>query len=284
MRKTSKIHKVKNRGRIEVLSLGVIFACALSLCGCRGNGQSLEEMLAGEQALNQTQTESMTWGQTGETTQQGQGTTRPAGETTQPTRDISQNMDESTANAQGAQPRETEEPVETLWVHICGYVQTPGIYELPVDSRVYDCLMAAGGFAKGANETALNLADYLQDGSQIYVPGLAADAEANGTQETGAQGTIILGTNVPATNGPETGKTPGKTAGETDTEDSLININTASREQLESLPGIGESRAGDIIAYREANGPFQSIEDIQKISGIKSAIFAKIKDLITVGK
>lgn len=165
---------------------------------------------------------------------------------------------------------ETGEEIQTLWVHICGYVRTPGIYELPEGSRVFDCLMEAGGFAEGANETALNLADYLRDGSQIYVPGIDL---GNENESLLSHGSIALPD--------QTGTVVG--IGETNAQKHLVNINTASLEQLETLPGIGEKRAKDIISYRESNGPFESIEDIQKISGIKSAIFEKIKDLITVG-
>lgn len=162
---------------------------------------------------------------------------------------------------------ETGGEVETLWVHICGYVKKPGIYELPKGSRVYDCLMAAGGFLSGADETTLNLADYLQDGTKIYVPGLTADIDMTEP---------IWGSSLQMQAGSVSTKSEMLSAS------GKININTATAEQLQTLPGIGEKRAREIIAYRESNGPFGTIEDIQNISGIKTAIYSKIKDLITV--
>ncbi|MBQ7359175.1 MAG: ComEA family DNA-binding protein [Lachnospiraceae bacterium] len=204
---------------------GILCLGALWLCGCDGQGQTIEEMLIQEQVYEVEET------------------------------------CESVA--------ETGEEIPTLWVHICGYVQIPGIYELPEGSRVYDGLMAAGGFAKGADETALNLADFLQDGSQIYVTGMVLE---EGNENAFSDGNITLST--------QTGNAAGK--GKTNAPNQLVNINTATLEQLKDLPGIGEKRARDIVSYRESNGPFASIEDIQKISGIKAAIYEKIKDLITV--
>ena len=159
---------------------------------------------------------------------------------------------------------ETGEDVKTLWVHICGYVQNPGIYEMPVESRLYDCVMAAGGFTDGADKEALNLANYMSDATQIYVPGL----------EENLQNKAEI-----------TGKSEMDLCSETDLaneKEGLININTASQSLLETLPGIGQSKAKDIIAYRKEKGPFLAIEDITNVSGIKDAVFSKIKDLITV--
>lgn len=159
---------------------------------------------------------------------------------------------------------ETGEDVRTLWVHICGYVQNPGIYEMPVESRLYDCVMAAGGFTDGADKEALNLADYMSDATQIYVPGLEENMQ-NMAEVASESGKDIWGeTDLPNEN------------------ERLININTASQSLLETLPGIGQSKAKDIIAYRKEKGPFLSIEDITNVSGIKDAVFSKIKDLITV--
>ena len=152
---------------------------------------------------------------------------------------------------------ESETGQQTLWVHICGYVKMPGIYEMPTDSRLYDLLMAAGGFADGADETVLNLADYLKDGSQIYVPGVLTQEEPDREQR-------------------------GNQRQKEETESALVNINTASRALLETLPGIGEAKAKEIIAYRTKNGSFASIEEIKQVDGIKDALFQKIESLITV--
>ncbi len=141
----------------------------------------------------------------------------------------------------------------TVWVHICGEVINPGIYELPQGSRVYDVLVLAGGFTAEADTTHYNLAQVISDGMKLQIPG--RDKENK----------VIKAT---------------ETSGEPDS--SLININTATIEQLQTLPGIGKSRATDIVAYREKQGGFQSIEQIMEVSGIKEAVFEKIKELITV--
>lgn len=142
------------------------------------------------------------------------------------------------------------EPDGRIYVHICGEVLAPGVYEMPEGSRVYELLSIAGGATdKGAPDT-VNLAGVLKDGERVVIPSeeeAASMAEHAGAEDTG-----------------------------------LVNINTASAEQLMTLPGIGESKARDIIQYREESGGFQTIEDIMKISGIKEAVFRKIQSLITV--
>lgn len=135
-------------------------------------------------------------------------------------------------------------PEEKLCIYICGAVKVPGVYYLSPGSRVCDALDAAGGATDEAQLNVINLADYVCDGQKIYVP-CAAD-----------------------------------TAGGINQDDGYVNINTAGVSELITLPGIGESRAKDIIAYRTQNGPFASIEDIMKVPGIKEAAFGKIKDMI----
>ena len=141
-----------------------------------------------------------------------------------------------------------------ICVHVSGYVINPGVYMLPEGSRVYEAVAAAGGFAEGADEQFLNLAKVLDDGQKIRIYSLDETATASGDSDL-----VQKDSN--------------------DTE-KLININTATKESLMTLPGIGESRAESIIAYREQNGYFSSVEDIMKVSGIKEAAFEKIKDYI----
>lgn len=144
---------------------------------------------------------------------------------------------------------EQESGTEALFVDVRGAVVNPGVYELSAKSRVYEAIEAAGGLLPEAEERVVNQAALLSDGQQIYIP-----AKGEETPETAL-------------------------AMETD---GRVNINTASAGELTSLPGIGESRAADIIAYRESNGGFSSIEDIMQVSGIKDALFQKIKDKIKV--
>lgn len=134
-----------------------------------------------------------------------------------------------------------------IYVHVCGAVRTPGVVELPEGSRGQEALDAAGGFAEDAAREAVNLAEVLADGMQLYFP----------TQEEYA------GSEVRAESG-------GK-----------VNINTADAALLCTLPGIGEAKAGAIVSYRNANGPFKSTEDIMLVPGIKDSAYSKIKDLIT---
>jgi competence protein ComEA len=142
----------------------------------------------------------------------------------------------------------------TVFVYICGAVINPGVYEMDSGSRICDVLEQAGGFSEDASTTYLNLAEFVSDGQKVYVP----------TQE---ELTVEL---LAEEETAETGS--GK-----------ININTASKEVLVTLPGIGESKADSIIAYRTEHGGFSSIEEIMEIPGIKEAVFSKIKELITVG-
>jgi competence protein ComEA len=134
-----------------------------------------------------------------------------------------------------------------LRVHVSGAVVRPGVYSLTDGSRVEDAVQAAGGFSAQAATDSINLAAQLKDGVQIVVPGQGVDI----------------------------GKTK---KGEM----SRLNLNAATQEDLEKLPGIGQVAAQKILQYREENGLFLSIEDIQQVPGIGPATFEKIKDLIIV--
>lgn len=144
---------------------------------------------------------------------------------------------------------DTHSIMENICVYVCGNVVSPGVYEIASGMRVADAIDLAGGVLEVADETVLNLADYVTDGQRIYVPNKEEAASGNYEQDAGG---------------------------------GLVNINTAGVNELTTLPGIGQSRAESIISYRENNGKFQSIEDIMNISGIKQAAFSKIKDYICV--
>ena len=139
-----------------------------------------------------------------------------------------------------------------IYVHICGAVINPGVYQVPVGTRVYQALELAGGSSDDAYLSGINLADKLADGQKVYIPAEGENAEGILSTDSG------------------------------DVQSVMININTASEAELMTLPGIGQSRAKDIINYRVKNGLFESIDDIMKVSGIKEAAFEKIKDLIKV--
>jgi len=149
---------------------------------------------------------------------------------------------------------------DTVLVHICGEVQTPGVYELTADSRICDVLLLAGGFTADADTEAVNMAAGIEDGMQIVIP-----AETDRVSETTENSFY------------RTGETA---AGKTESQ--LVNINTADKETLMSLPGIGAGKAEAVIAYRETGGAFKDIKDIMLVDGIKEGVYAKIKDKICV--
>lgn len=144
-------------------------------------------------------------------------------------------------------------------VHVCGAVGNPGVYRLPPDSRLYEAIEAAGGLREEADDTSLNQAATVADGQQIYVP----------TKEEVESGTFG-------------GASGGDTETVSEVSEGKININTAEKEQLMTLRGIGESKAAAIITYRETNGQFRSIEELMEIDGIKEGVFQKIRDRITI--
>lgn len=177
---------------------------------------------------------------------------------------------EAGGGAPGEQFQKTEGS-RLIYVHVCGEVKDPGVYGLAEGSRVYQAVEAAGGLTDEASEESLNMALPLEDGLQVYVP----DQEE--AKELGAGAVTEAGAGFLSR-----GLIPGAAAVPGPLEKSRVNINTATREELMTLTGIGASRADAILAYRREAGPFQKIEDIMKVSGIKEAAFQKIKEDITV--
>jgi competence protein ComEA len=153
-----------------------------------------------------------------------------------------------------------------LIVHVTGAVAQPGVYTLVSESRVEDAVQAAGGLLPQADAQSLNLAAFIDDGERIWIP-----------YQTQAE-------ELPQSSEP-TYASPGDSGGRLPVESPtlLVDINRASQEVLESLPGIGPVTAQKIIADREENGPFSKIEDIERVPGIGPAKFEKIKALITTG-
>ena len=165
------------------------------------------------------------------------------------------------------------------YVHICGEVLLPGVYEMEEGSRIFQVVERAGGFTERAAQQYLNMAQIVSDGMKIVVPdGKSMEgAERYGIDSASGSGSMGGGVMVPGMAAAGSGSEPGGSAAK-----EKVNLNTATREELMTLKGIGEAKADDIIAYRESHGGFQKIEDIKKISGIKNAAFEKIKDDITV--
>ena len=162
----------------------------------------------------------------------------------------------------------TSEPSNTItendtniFIHVDGEVLSPGIVSLPVNSRISDAIEASGGTTNLADISQINLAYKLKDGQKIYIPSIYDEEIMEYVQND-------AGSNVVA-------PSPSSSA-------SLININSATQADLETLPGIGSSTALKIINYREKNGEFKSIEDIMNVPGIGEAKFNNIKDYICI--
>ena len=162
-----------------------------------------------------------------------------------------------------------------IYVHICGAVVNPGVYELEAGSRVFEGINAAGGFSETACEDYVNQAGQLSDGERLVIPTVeeVEQAKEDGTyQVLWAAGTTDKGTL-------DTGEDKADSSG---SGDGLVNINTATESELGNVKGIGAGKAAAIVQYRQENGNFASTEDIMKVSGIKEGTYEKIKDKITV--
>jgi competence protein ComEA len=134
-----------------------------------------------------------------------------------------------------------------LYIHVVGEVVSPGMYQLPIGARLVDAVFAAGGLTDEADNASVNLARELTDGEQIIVFSISQEGQSPGTNSSG-----------------------------------LISLNRAGDKELEELPGIGPALAGRIIAWREANGGFKSIEDLLKVSGIGESLLSGVIDLVTL--
>jgi competence protein ComEA len=134
-----------------------------------------------------------------------------------------------------------------LYVHVVGEVASPGMYQLPIGARLVDAVFAAGGLTEDADNASVNLARELSDGEQIVVFSISQEGQSPGTNSSG-----------------------------------LISLNRAGDKELEELPGIGPALAGRIIAWREANGGFKSVQDLLKVSGIGESLLSGVVDLVTL--
>ncbi|QIG40584.1 helix-hairpin-helix domain-containing protein [Microbacterium sp. 4R-513] len=156
------------------------------------------------------------------------------------------------AVAVDAAPSTDASAAASVYVHVSGAVAAPGLYVLPERARVVDAVAAAGGFAEGADESAVNLARSLSDGEQLVVPVIGA--------------------------APVNGAAPGEgTSG-----DGRVNLNTADASELDSLPRIGPAMAERIIEWRTANGGFTSVEDLLAVPGIGDKMLDALRDLVTI--
>lgn len=167
--------------------------------------------------------------------------------------------------------QEQEKRENKIKVHVAGYVEEEGMVELAEGARIADALEAAGGATLEADLSRVNLAYVLQDGQKIYIPSILEVEEEEAEEEEyiteGSGGVILEEEGEEEKNNEAEGK---------------VNINTATQTELETLNGIGPSTASKIIEYRKQNGNFQSIEEIQNVSGIGDSKYESIKDDICV--
>ena len=194
---------------------------------------------------------------------------------------------------------EAKQKVAEIAVHICGAVKQPGVYYLKENQRLYEGIQKAGGFREDAEENYLNQALVLEDGMQIIVPtkeevSLEEKLNTESQKRTDidiedVSDSYILSQKQTEELAAESGYLQKKDRQQkadgvdvSEKQNGKVNLNTADETLLCTLPGIGESRAKSIIAYRQEHGLFQTPEDVMKVSGIKQAAYEKMKDYVTV--
>jgi competence protein ComEA len=299
MRKKSKIlHGIGTLALVPVLSV--------LLCGCRKADSAL--LIAAQESEAETVDNADAPGNgTDGSGASGSGATSDAG--TDGTDETGSTGADDTAGARGNSDGtdgfgdSTEE--DGLYIYICGEVINPGVYILDATARLCDAVEAAGGMTESASRTYWNLAMQLSDGQMIYIPSMEEAAErdfspltAEGTSGTdgtgsasgagdaaGSTGTDAgnsSGAGSTATANGSTGSSSGSVSSSGISADGKVNINTATKEQLMTVPGIGSAKADSIIAYRETNGAYAAIDDIMNVSGIKEGLFQSMKEYITV--
>jgi competence protein ComEA len=172
----------------------------------------------------------------------------------------------TTSSTPGATSSSTTTTVR-IWVQVAGAVRRPGVYQMEPTARVFQALVVAGGVTEDADEEALPLAARLWDGCRLVIP-----------VKGQPHGAVLTGEGAPATGaGQSTGPSPG---GGSQAPAGKISLSTASLEELDSLPGVGLSTAQQIVAYREANGPFTSVDQLTEVPGIGPAKLEKLRPLV----
>ncbi len=151
---------------------------------------------------------------------------------------------------------QAQEAALMCYIYVCGAVVSPGVYMLPENSRIFEAIASAGGLTEDAAKDAVNQAAFVTDGQMLRIPTMEEAAESAEALADGTDGSS--------------------------TEDGRLDINRATVAEFMTLPGIGQSKAESIVAYREAKGTFSSVEDLMKVDGIKEGVFNKIKNSIKV--
>ena len=176
---------------------------------------------------------------------------------TEQTSSSSSYMNEKSNKSNEISQTETEDQLVT--VDVKGAVKKPGVYQLQSNSRVHDALEKAGGLTDEADLKSVNQAQKLSDEAVVYVAKVGENA-------------VDVTASAPAS----------ATSGTNQTKSALVNLNTATEADFQTISGIGQKRAQDIIAYREANGRFKSVDDLKNVSGIGAKTLEKLKEYVTV--
>lgn len=274
---------------------GLIFALLMLLCGCTKKEELL--LLNGENAAERSEERDVFSEDFGEQA-------APESEVLCDTAKERGHVQDG--ESQGARAVSGEASMQTdvitanpgvIYVHVCGAVANPGVYELESGCRVYEAVQAAGGFTECAEQNYVNQAQALADGVKLVIPtkeeAAAAGKAQDGTSEKdGAlQDSVEKGKGIvggAAQEGAEKplgivgGTASGGPSGADGVSDRRVNINTASETELCEIPGVGATRAAAIAAYRESHGAFERPEDIMRVNGIKEGMYEKIKDSIRV--
>ena len=182
-------------------------------------------------------------------------TQKPVTETNLQAEVAAVSKDSSSEKEVTKEEKEESPEQDLITVDVKGAVKSPGIYDLPVGSRVHDAVQKAGGLTEEAESKSLNLAQKVRDEALVYVPTKGEEAVRQQT----ASGTTA-----------------------STSKDKKVNLNKASLEELKQVKGLGGKRAQDIIDHREANGKFKSVDELKKVSGIGAKTIEKLKDYVTV--
>lgn len=237
----------------------VFFVCAAGIFYMQmtkpAGGSSAGELIRHEEALQETDAADGASGKASDGADAADGVSEKA----------AGGASESASDGAGT-VQETDAKEASVYVHVCGAVEEPGVYALAAGSRFSDAVAAAGGFTPDAAQDYLNLAQLLSDGQKVYVP-TKEEAQSIKTENLKENASVSAEDAFPSGEKPQ-----------------YVNINTAAAAELTGLPGIGKVKAEAIVAYRNAHGAFSSCEELMQVPGIKESVYEKLRDKITAGE
>lgn len=257
--------------RVRNLYIFFVFVLCMAACiACAACGKPYELIISDSGAKADDTSAAVREPVSAESRKDNSGTGTSSGNTADPDLKTSE-------NGETAMPAVDENADQlSICVYVCGAVQNAGVYTLAPGSRVYEAIAAAGGLTEEAEPRALNQAQLLEDGQQITVY-TREEIETVGSNS----GSRTAGLPADGLSGEAAGG-DGGAGSDSEAGAGLVNLNTAGREELMTLSGVGEARAAAIIAYREQNGGFTSPEEIMQIEGIGEKSYERLKDRITV--